>query len=349
MPNTRIEALTDELSRNPRRWLVTGAAGFIGSHLVERLLRLGQAVVGLDNFITGKPENLEAIRGSVGEKRALAFHFVKGDIRDAGVCVSACEGVDHVLHQAAIGSVPRSLVDPQTSHEVNVDGFFNMLESTRDAGCSSIVYASSSSVYGDDPRLPKREECVGRPLSPYAATKRSNEVYAAAWASGYGLNVVGLRYFNVVGPRQDPTGQYSAVVPRWIAALQGGVRPTIFGDGQTSRDFCPVENVTQMNILAALQSAGVRGGVFNVALGAQTTLEELYAIIRTEMSRLRPSCSDIDPVYEDFRPGDIRHSQAEISRAIELLGYAPEQTLDASLRATVDWFVRDATRVPRTR
>jgi UDP-N-acetylglucosamine 4-epimerase len=330
------------LQAEPARWLVTGAAGFIGSHLVQRLLELGQTVVALDNYSTGHPHNLEDVRrgleGSGHEGAWARLTIVEGDVRDAATCVRLCAQVDHVLHQAAIGSVPRSVADPRGTHESNVDGFFNALEGARAGGCRSFVYASSSSVYGDHPALPKVEADVGRPLSPYAATKRLGELYAAAYARCYGLAAIGLRYFNVVGSRQDPEGAYAAVVPRWIAALRRGQAPVIYGDGLTTRDFCPVANAVNANLLAARAGSEAGGSVFNVALGGTTSLLELFALLRDALADLGAPCRDIEPVFEDFRPGDIRHSRASIQAARDGLGYEPAIDLRGGLQETVEWF-----------
>jgi UDP-N-acetylglucosamine 4-epimerase len=337
---SRIEELRADLQKRPRTWLVTGAAGFIGSHLVETLLSLGQTVRGIDDFSTGRRSNLDDVRKRVGDEHAEHFEFVEADIREADAAQAACVGMRHVAHQAAIGSVPRSIEDPRTTHEANVDGFFNILEASRESSVESFVYASSSSVYGDSPGLPKVERSIGRPLSPYAATKRLNELYALAWAGCFPMRLAGLRYFNVVGPRQDPEGAYAAVVPRWIAALARGDAPTIFGDGETSRDFCPVENVVQANLLAATVDDVGDEAVFNVALGGQTTLLELFEILRAEMAQLGAPCSDITPRFEEFRPGDIRHSLAGIRHAEEILGYAPTTDLASGLRRACEAYVQ---------
>jgi UDP-N-acetylglucosamine/UDP-N-acetylgalactosamine 4-epimerase len=336
----RYEQLATRLRAEPRRWLVTGAAGFIGSHLVERLLALGQEVVALDDLSTGKPANLaevaQATSGSSGRLR-----FVEGDIRDARICASAMEGVDLVLHEAALGSVPRSIDNPRTTHEVNVDGFMNVALAAIEARVKGFVYASSSSVYGDSDRLPKREGEEGRPLSPYAASKRMNEVFAGACVSAYGLPAVGLRYFNVVGSRQDPHGAYAAVVPRWLAALSSGEPVAIFGDGLTSRDFCPVENVVRVNLLAAFAPDLAWGRVFNVGLGDRTTLNELYGLLRDGLAARGRPCADLVPRYEPFRKGDPRHSLADITPAVEVLGFRPAVTLAEGLSSTIDAFLAE--------
>lgn len=335
-----VDALESELARHPSGWLVTGAAGFIGSHLVERLLRLGQQVVGLDNFATGKRENLEDVRACVDDTAWQRFTLFEADICDPEACARATRGVDYVLHQAALGSVPRSLEDPVNSNRANVDGFLNMLVAARDAGVKRFVYAASSSTYGDHPGLPKVEDCIGRPLSPYAVTKYVNELYADVFARSYGLECTGLRYFNVFGPRQDPHGAYAAVIPRWIETLCAGAQPRINGDGETSRDFCFIDNTVQANLLAAATTrADACNTVYNVAVGSRTSLNELFGTIRGLLSRSRPELAAIEPHYGDFRAGDVRHSQADISRARDLLGYAPTHTVAEGLAETCAWFL----------
>ncbi len=329
--------LRNELAERPRRWLVTGAAGFIGSALVEALLSRGQHVVGLDNFATGYAENLDDVRARVGDERARRLVFIEGDICDPDACRRAAEGVDVVLHQAALGSVPRSIEDPLASHRANVDGFVQVVLAARDAGVRRVVYASSSAVYGDDPDLPKQEERTGRALSPYAATKQINELYADVFATTYDLELVGLRYFNVFGPRQDPAGPYAAVIPRWIGELMAGRECQIFGDGTQSRDFCYVENAVQANLLAAM-SESVNHPVYNVGCGGRTTLGELFAMIRDRVGEREPKARDAAPVYRESRAGDVPHSQAAIDRAERDLGYAPSHDVESGLRETADWF-----------
>lgn len=327
---------SDRLPRGEQKWLVTGAAGFIGSHLVHALLEAGQQVVGFDDFSTGHRSNLEAVEALVGEEAWHRFHVIEADVRDFKACLDSVRGVDYVLHEAALGSVPRSMEDPLTAHEVNVDGTVNVFLAALRVGVRKVVYASSSSVYGDDPRLPKTEDRTGKPLSPYAVTKQVGELYAATLERTHGLPAVGLRYFNVVGPRQDADGPYAAVGPRWIAAMRAGSRPIIYGDGETTRDFCPVGNVVQANLLAAVSGNAANGRVYNIALGGRTTLDELFLTLRDALVANGVDCSDIEAVYEDFRPGDIRHSLADISRARADLGYAPDITLEEGLRLTVD-------------
>ena len=336
---TPYESLRARLRERPLTWLVTGAAGFIGSHLVEQLLELDQQVVGLDNFSTGSRRNLSEVLASVSAEQGARFRFHEGDIRDSDSCARACQGVDLLLHQAALGSVPRSVEDPVLTHEVNATGFLRVLVAARDAGIRRVVYASSSSVYGDHPALPKVEDAVGRQLSPYAVSKRADELYAHVFGSCYGLELVGLRYFNVFGPRQDPNGPYAAVIPRWFAGLRGGTEVAIYGDGETSRDFCFVENVVQANLLAATTTnAGVIGEVFNVAYGERTTLNDLFQMIRDRVARDIPGAKDVRPTYHDFRRGDVRHSHADIGKARRLLHYAPVYSVGEGLDHTARWY-----------
>ncbi len=328
------------LQAAPRHWLVTGAAGFIGSNLVEHLLALGQRVVALDSLVTGHRRNVEDAIDASGAPPDRC-RFMEADVTDARACAEACADVDIVLHQAALGSVPRSIDRPLATHAANVDGFVHMLEATRQAGICRFVYASSSSVYGDSPTLPKVEDEVGAPLSPYAATKRMDELYADVFHRTYGTEVVGLRYFNVFGRRQDPEGPYAAVIPKWIGQLLAGERPRIFGDGETSRDFCYIDNVVQANLLAALADPEACGTVYNIANGARTTLNELYAMIRAGLAERRPEVGDREPVFEDFRPGDVRHSLADITRAREVLHYAPSHSVAEGLEAALDWYAEN--------
>ncbi|MBX7143610.1 MAG: SDR family oxidoreductase [Oligoflexia bacterium] len=327
-------ALPKALRESPRSWLVTGAAGFIGSHLVEFLLRNGQRVRGLDNFVTGKRENLAAVQKSVGSAWGK-FEFVEGDIANAEVCQQTCAGIHIVLHQAALGSVPRSIADPQITHRSNVDGYINMLEAARARGVDRFVYASSSSVYGDHPELPKREDIIGNPLSPYAASKLIDEVYAGVWFRTYGLPTIGLRYFNVFGPRQDPEGQYAAVIPRWLSSMQKGQACIINGDGETSRDFCFIENVVHANLLAATANASAFGQVFNIACGERTSLRQLHDSLQRALLKLQPKLKCMKPSFGEFRSGDVRHSLANISKANTLLGYSPLVGLEKGLEILV--------------
>lgn len=331
----------DVPSGAPKTWLVTGAAGFIGSHLVEKLLSLDQRVVAVDNFATGKRENLDIVRRIVGDERWSRCSFFELDIRDReGIESTFKKHVpDIVLHQAALGSVPRSLDDPLTSHQVNVDGFVTMLEAVRKVGVKRFVYASSSAVYGDLQMSPKREDVIGNCLSPYAATKRINEIYAQVFGRSYGLETIGLRYFNVFGPRQDPNGPYAAVVPRWLAALSKGEQAVIYGDGSTSRDFCFVANVVQANISAGLvpSSNGLINGVANIACGATTSLQQLFDMLRSAVATVKSAALSSIPMprYESFRQGDIKHSLADITRAQECLNYRPTYTVEAGIRELV--------------
>jgi len=335
---TAYSQLQQQLRAQPQRWLVTGAAGFIGSHLTETLLRLGQQVTGLDNFATGHRHNLDDVRAQVGEQAWSNFRFIEGDIRDLADCQKACEGMDRVLHQAALGSVPRSIADPITSNAANVTGFLNMLVAARDAGVKRFVYAASSSTYGDHPGLPKVEDTIGKPLSPYAVTKYVNELYADVFARSYGFASIGLRYFNVFGPRQDPNGAYAAVIPKWAAAMLAGDTVFINGDGETSRDFCFVANAVQANLLAATASDEAANQVYNVAVGDQTTLNGLHAMLIETLGQARAGLQVGAPQHRPFRAGDVRHSRADIGKAQRLLGYQPSHDIRAGLSVSADWF-----------
>jgi UDP-N-acetylglucosamine 4-epimerase len=332
------EQRLQELAANPRTWLVTGAGGFIGSHLVETLLQHGQHVVGLDNFSTGHRRNLDDVQRIVGADDWKRFRLVEGDITDLDTCRRAAGGAHHILHQAALGSVPRSIDDPIATNRANIDGFLNVVVAARDEKALSFVYAASSSTYGDEPNLPKREERIGRPLSPYAVTKYVNELYADVFGRLFGLRATGLRYFNVFGPRQDPNGPYAAVIPRWIDAVASGDEVFINGDGTTSRDFCFVANVVQANILAALREDGDAHLVCNVAIGEQTSLTRLHDMIVAEIQSQVPDFKVRNATYRDFRAGDVAHSLADISRARTALGYEPTDRIEAGLRKTVAWF-----------
>ncbi|VVE70877.1 Vi polysaccharide biosynthesis protein VipB/TviC [Pandoraea captiosa] len=342
---TRYLDVQRSLQQTPRKWLITGVAGFIGSNLLETLLRLDQQVVGLDNFATGHRANLDLVKSFVSPEQWARFSFIEGDICDLETCQRATQGVQHVLHEAALGSVPRSIENPIRTNETNLSGFLNMLVAARDAGVESFVYAASSSTYGDHPGLPKVEDRIGKPLSPYAVTKYVNELYADVFARCYGFNSVGLRYFNVFGPRQDPKGAYAAVIPKWFDALLNGETVFINGDGETSRDFCFVQNVVQANILASLpESQEATNQVYNVALGDRTTLNELFASIRALIAREMPEVASATPTYRDFRAGDVRHSQADIGKATSLLGYAPTHRVDAGLEIACSWYMSLARR-----
>ncbi|HYC36418.1 MAG TPA: SDR family oxidoreductase [Usitatibacter sp.] len=335
-----IASLYPSIAKAERAWLVTGCAGFIGSNLLEALLRLGQRVVGLDNFATGFRHNLDQVREAVGSDAWSRLRFIEGDIRSLDTCREACEGVDYVLHQAALGSVPRSIEDPITSHDCNVTGFLHMLVAARDAGVKRFVYAASSAAYGDFPGLPKVEETVGRPLSPYGAGKYMNELYADTFARCYGIEPVGLRYFNVFGPRQDPDGAYAAVIPKWIAAMLRGETVYINGDGETSRDFCYIDNVVQANLLSAtVGNPEAANQVYNVAVGDTTTLNQLVTSLCTLLLERRAVAEIAQPVYRDFRAGDVRFSRADIGKARRLLGYQPTIRAHEGLERAIDWYV----------
>lgn len=332
--------LAGRLMQRPRRWLVTGSAGFIGSHLLESLLSSGQTVVSLDNFATGHRHNLEQVRARVGEEAWARHRFVEGDIADSTTCASACQGIDVVLHQAALGSVPRSIKDPLATHRANATGFINMLVAAKDAGVRRFVYAASSSTYGDSQALPKVESVIGRPLSPYAVTKYLNELYADVFGRCYGLATIGLRYFNVFGPRQDPNGAYAAVIPRWMSALLHRQACVINGDGATSRDFCYVANAVQANLRAALaDDQRAIGQVYNVAAGQRTTLLQLHQMLSSALSARRPGVTIDAPTFADFREGDVRHSLADIGKARQLLGYQPTHDVQQGLDEAVAWYL----------
>lgn len=334
--------LRERLVHAPKTWLVTGVAGFIGSNLLEHLLRLNQRVIGLDNFATGYRRNLDEVQSLVTAEQWTNFTFIEGDICNVEDCEEACSGVDYVLHQAALGSVPRSLNDPVTTNAANISGFLNMLVAARDAGVQSFTYAASSSTYGDHPALPKVEDSIGKPLSPYAVTKYVNELYADVFARSYGFKTIGLRYFNVFGKRQDPDGAYAAVIPTWTAAMVRNEDVFINGDGETSRDFCLVENVVQANLLAATADESATNEVYNVALGDRTTLNTLFDSLKQALA-----ANDViysrQPVYQDFRPGDVRHSQADIGKAVAKLGYAPEYRIGEGVMLTMPWYLSQGT------
>lgn len=338
---TPLEQLKSIMPAEPKCWLVTGAAGFIGSNLVETLLRLDQQVRGLDNFATGHQYNLDEVQTQVSEQQWGRFKFIEGDIRVPEHCAQACTGVSYVLHQAALGSVPRSLEDPVTTNQANIDGFLNMLVAARDAKVDSFTYAASSSTYGDHPALPKKEENIGNPLSPYAVTKLVNELYADVFARSYGFECIGLRYFNVFGKRQDPEGAYAAVIPKWVAAMIQGENIHINGDGETSRDFCFVENAVQANIKAALAPVEGKNSIYNVAVGDRTTLNELFQLLQKTLANKEVSYG-LEPVYRDFRAGDVKHSLADISRAKKQLGYLPTHDVQQGLEEAIGWYIANA-------
>jgi len=334
------DEIVQQIAAQPRRWLVTGSAGFIGSHLLQTLLSAGQQVTSLDNFATGHRSNLDEVRRLVGEEAWQRHRFIEGDIVNPRDCAAACEGVDVVLHQAALGSVPRSIADPLVTHQANATGFLNMLVAARDAKVQRFVYAASSSTYGDSPTLPKVEDKIGRPLSPYAVTKYLNELYADVFGRCYGLQTIGLRYFNVFGPRQDPNGAYAAVIPRWVAAMLSGQTCVINGDGETSRDFCFVANAVQANLRAGTAaSTDAANQVYNVAVGDRTTLNQLHDAIAASLQTVRPGLQVSPPQHADFRAGDVRHSLADVGKARSLLGYAPTHDVKAGLAQAVGWYV----------
>ena len=336
----RSEEIIAALKANPRAWLITGVAGFIGSNLLETLLRHEQEVTGIDNFATGSRANLEDVRRSVETAAWTRFRMIEGDICDLKTCRNACAGADYVLHQAAHGSVPRSFADPVATNESNVKGFVNMLYAAKDAGVRRFVFASSSSVYGDHPALPKVEDQIGNCLSPYAVSKRVNELYAEVFSRCYGMECIGLRYFNVFGPRQDPNGAYAAVIPRWIAAMIKGKPVEINGDGETSRDFCYVANAVQANLLAAtVENNEAFNKVYNIAVGQRRTLNELFELLRERLLPEFPHLATAEPQYRDFRAGDVRHSHADIGRARTLLGYEPTHRIEDGLDEAPEWYV----------
>ena len=344
---TTYSELLEKLRNVPKVWLISGVAGFIGCNLLKTILKLDQVVVGLDSFATGKKQNLDKIKETVSGSQWDRFHFIKGDIRDIEICKQAmlhpeAGRVDYVLHQAALGSVPRSLEDPLLTNESNISGFLNILIAARDSEVSRIVYAASSSTYGDHPALPKIEDQIGKPLSPYAVTKLVNEIYADLFSRVYYLKSIGLRYFNIFGEYQDPNGEYAAVIPRWITSLINGEKIYINGDGETSRDFCYVANAVQANLLAATtENLEALNQVYNVAVGDSTTLNDLFNIIRETLLPHFPNLSKIKPVYCDYRQGDVRHSQANISKAYEFIGYNPKFKIKNGIKDTVNWFIED--------
>ena len=335
---TAYELLLERLKKERHTWLITGVAGFIGSNLLETLLKLNQDVVGLDNFSTGFQKNLDEVESLVGKEQWKNFRFIEGDIRNLQSCRDACSGVEYVLHEAALGSVPRSIENPIATNAVNIDGFLNMLVAAKDAKVTSFTYAASSSTYGDHPDLPKIEDRIGKPLSPYAVTKLVNELYADVFAKVYGFNSIGLRYFNVFGPRQNPNGAYAAVIPRWIIALLNGADVCINGDGETSRDFTYVANAVQANLLAATTPSSVcLNQIYNIAAGGRTTLNSLFNLLKDSLSQTWID-AEVNPIYSDFRRGDVRHSFANIQKASSLLGYYPEYEILGGLRETCNWF-----------
>lgn len=333
--------LKKDIINNPKRWLITGVAGFIGSNLLETLLKLNQIVVGIDNFSTGNMENLKEVQSCVSTTQWDNFTFFEGDIRNLDTCKKTCQGVHYVLHQAALGSVPRSLENPILTNENNITGFLNILVAACDASVDRFVYAASSSTYGDHPGLPKVEDTIGRPLSPYAVTKLVNELYSDIFSRTYGFNTIGLRYFNIFGKRQDPQGAYAAAIPKWFAGLINNEPVYINGDGETSRDFCYIDNCVQANLLAALtEDEEGLNQVYNVAYGERTTLNELFNLIRERVTQYYPQQKEVVPIYRDFRPGDVRHSLADISKARKFLGYEPEFSVRLGLDQATEWYLR---------
>lgn len=339
---TAFDEALEQLKTERKSWLVTGNAGFIGSNLTEFLLMHNQKVVGLDNFSTGYRHNIDDVLSGVGEEAVKNFTFIEGDIADFETCRRACEGVDIVLHQAALGSVPRSIADPITSNDSNITGFLNMITAAKDAGIKRFVYASSSSVYGDSKELPKVEERTGKLLSPYAVMKMTNELYANVFTKTYGIETIGLRYFNVFGRRQDPDGAYAAVIPKWVGSLLTDLNVYINGDGETSRDFTYIDNVIQMNVLSGLtENTEAFGEAFNVAVGGRNTLNELYDLINKELMEHIDGFQRKKAIYRDFRPGDIRHSNADISKAKQLVGYAPTHNIYEGMQQAIEWYIND--------
>ena len=340
---SKYQKLQDYLRKNQKTWLITGVAGFIGSNILEKLLVLNQKVVGLDNFNTGHQYNIDQAiydaNNLIGKDVSKNFKFINGDISNLKDCKKACNGINYVLHQAALGSVPRSIKDPIKSNESNIDGFLNMLVASKDEKVNRFVYASSSSVYGDHPDLPKVENNIGNPLSPYALTKVVCELYANVFAKTYDFKTIGLRYFNVFGKRQDPNGAYAAVVPRWAASFLKKDEIYINGDGETTRDFCYVDNAIQMNILAATSKNNEAiNQVYNVALNDSTSLNELYQMMKERLVHPNEQLKHIKPIYRDFREGDVRHSQANISKAQRLLGYEPEYSISKGMDKAMNWY-----------
>lgn len=335
---SRYNEIKAQLQAAPKTWLITGVAGFIGSNLLEKLLLLNQNVAGLDNFATGHRHNLDEVKRLVSDSQWQNFTFTEGDIRDYSTCEQALDNIDYVLHQAALGSVPRSISDPISTNSANITGFLNMLQASKEANIKSFTYAASSSTYGDHPALPKVEEHIGNPLSPYAVTKYVNELYAGVYARTYGFKTIGLRYFNVFGKRQDPNGAYAAVIPKWTADMINKDNVFINGDGETSRDFCFIENTVQMNILAATATDEAKDQVYNVAVGDRTTLNTLYASICRSLNVNGVDCNG-SPTYRDFRAGDVRHSQADISKAQQTLGYEPEYGIQEGIKKAMPWYI----------
>jgi UDP-N-acetylglucosamine 4-epimerase len=337
---TKYQEVLAQLNQSPQTWLITGVAGFIGSNLLETLLKNNQIVTGLDNFSTGFAHNLQQVQAMVTPEQWQNFSFIEGDIRDLNTCKTACTNTTYILHEAALGSVPRSIADPINTNDTNITGFLNMLVAARDAGVKRFVYAASSSTYGDHPDLPKVEDKIGNPLSPYAVTKLVNELYAQVFAKTYGFNTIGLRYFNVFGQRQNPNGAYAAVIPKWVDAMITNKPVLINGDGETSRDFCYIDNTVQVNILAAVAKEDAANQIYNVAVGDRTTLNNLFELIRAGLEKDHPHLKDFKPNYQNFRAGDVKHSLADISKAKDLLGYSPSHRISAGIDQALEWYVK---------
>jgi len=337
VPN--YKEIKGQLESNPKVWLITGVAGFIGSNLLEHLLKIDQTIIGLDNFATGYQHNLDEVKGLVSPTQWQKFQFIEGDICDYKTCVAALKDVNYVLHQAALGSVPRSIADPIASNASNITGFLNMLQAAKEERVNSFTFAASSSTYGDHPALPKVEQNIGNPLSPYSVTKYVNELYADVFDRSYGFKSIGLRYFNVFGQRQNPNGAYAAVIPKWTSSIIKGDDIFINGDGSTSRDFCFIENAVQANILAATADIKAKNQIYNCAVGDRTNLNELFSMIKKSL--IEHGVVNIrKPIYRDFRPGDVMHSQADVSKAMELLGYLPEWRIEAGIANAMPWYIK---------
>ncbi|UNH38213.1 NAD-dependent epimerase/dehydratase family protein [Moellerella wisconsensis] len=336
---SQYQIIKKQLQKHPKTWLITGVAGFIGSNLLEELLKLNQIVVGLDNFSTGFKSNLDEVKALVSSDQWDNFTFIEGDICNYKTCEQVMDGINYVLHQAALGSVPRSIEDPLATNNSNITGFLNILQSAKNAKVDSFTYAASSSTYGDHPALPKVEDNIGNPLSPYAVTKYVNELYAGVYSRVYDFKTIGLRYFNVFGRRQNPNGAYAAVIPKWIGAALSSEDIIINGDGETSRDFCYIDNVVQMNLLAATANNEHKDNIYNVAVGDRTSLNQLYSYITKYLeNKINKECSSA--IYKNFRQGDVRHSQADISKARDKLGYFPQFTIEHGIKLTIDWYMK---------
>ena len=336
---SKFESAIDQLERNPKKWLITGVAGFIGSNILETLLKINQTVIGIDNFSTGHKKNLDNVKVNLDKNLWRNFQFIEGDIKDFSICNRACENINYVLHQAALGSVPRSIENPIATNSSNIEGFLNILVASKNSNVESFTYAASSSTYGDHTDLPKVEDTIGKPLSPYAVTKYVNELYADVFSRVYGFKSIGLRYFNVFGKYQDPNGAYAAVIPKWILSMLNNEDVIIYGDGSTSRDFCFIENVVQANILSATAKNDAKNQVYNIAFGDRTTLNKLFDLLRHSLNKNRRVYNK-KPIFKDFRPGDVLHSQADISKAKTLLGYNPDFNISEGINKAIPWFIK---------